>query len=52
MAVPWTSGDCSQGVIRGGSWLHEPGFLRSAFRFWTTRSYRFLTLGFRLAQDL
>ena len=48
----WTSGDCSQRVIRGGSWSGKPRNLRSAARNWNTRSGRFNGLiGFRLAQD-
>ena len=47
----WTSGDCSLRVVRGGSWLFEPWYLRSALRSWFIRSFRFANLGFRLAQD-
>ena len=48
----WTSGDCSQRVIRGGSWSLLPGSLRSAYRTGYSRSARPSLLGFRLAQDL
>ena len=47
----WTSGDCGQRVLRGGSWFHVPRLLRSADRGRDTRSYRGLNIGFRLAQD-
>ena len=48
----WTSGDCRERVLRGGSWGNSPGDLRSALR------YRYLTLvryninGFRLGRTL
>ena len=48
----WSSGDCSQRVIRGGSWFNEPWDLRSSGRYWGTRTYRDHIIGFRLAQDL
>ena len=47
----WTSGDCGRRVRRGGSWFYTPRLLRSAYRYWNTRSYRFFQIGFRLAQD-
>jgi len=47
-----TSASCPQRVIRGGSWLHMPDFLRSAFRSGDTPSIRYLHLGFRLARGL
>ena len=48
----WISGDCSQRVVRGGSWLNFPANLRSAYRYGPTRSGRSNYLGFRLAQDM
>ena len=47
----WTSGDCSQRVVRGGSWFGNPWSLRSAFRGGSARAVRGNNLGFRLAQD-
>ena len=48
----WTSGDCGRRVIRGGAWSTDPRYLRSANRYWGTRSYRvYSRLGLRLAQD-
>ena len=48
----WTSGCGSGAVVRGGSWLFNPRYLRSADRFWFSPSFRFTYLGFRLVQDL
>ena len=47
----WTSGDCIQRGLRGGSWYNNIRSLRSADRHGYTRSHRYFTLGFRLAQD-
>ncbi len=47
----WTSGDCSQRVIRGGSHFHFPEGLFSAERDWESRPVRHFSIGFRLAQD-
>lgn len=46
----WNKGDCSQRVLRGGSWLSRPDALRSAYRFRNSTSVRNNDLGFRLAQ--
>jgi formylglycine-generating enzyme required for sulfatase activity len=45
-------GDCSNRVMRGGSWRTNPRFLRSAFRFSTAWSLRHAHIGFRLARTL
>lgn len=47
----WNKGDCSQRVLRGGSWLSRPDALRSAYRFRNKTTVRNNDLGFRLAQD-
>jgi formylglycine-generating enzyme required for sulfatase activity len=38
-------------VVRGGSWIGIPEFLRSALRNWGDADTRDGSLGFRLAQD-
>ena len=39
-------------AVRGGSWLIEPGWVRSADRVWDGPTFRFYDLGFRLARSL
>ena len=48
----WLSGNCEGRVMRGGSWLDDPWFLRSAKRFWNTSGIRDFNLGFRVARTL
>ena len=48
----WTSGDCEQRVLRGGSWLTEDWKLRSAYRYRDPASVRYFGNGFRVARTL
>lgn len=48
----WDTGDCTQGVIRGGSWGSYPHNLRFATRQGLDRTYRGHEVGFRIATDL
>ncbi len=48
----WTSGDCGQRVVRGGSWVGFSYILRSALRFRLNTGGRFTALGFRVARTL
>lgn len=42
----------SRRVLRGGSWVDDPGVLRSALRYRDGPDYRFSNIGFRLARTL
>ena len=48
----WTSGDCANRVLRGGSWFIIPWILRSAYRGRYSSSYRYFSVGFRVARTL
>ncbi len=48
----WTTGDCRYRVLRGGSWLNFPAFLRSAYRSRDTPDDRGGNGGLRLARTL
>ena len=48
----WQSGDCSQRVLRGGSWGVRPDSLRAAYRFRYTAGGRYYVIGFRVARTL
>ena len=48
----WESGNCSNRVLRGGSWFSFPWLLRSALRFRNVTGSRYLNLGFRVARTL
>ncbi len=48
----WRVGDCSARVLRGGAWLSDPGFLRSADRNRGTAGGRYSSSGFRVARTL
>jgi formylglycine-generating enzyme required for sulfatase activity len=48
----WTSGDCRQRVLRGGSWLSYARLLRVAFRYKNPPDDRCNDLGVRVARTL
>ncbi len=48
----WTVGDCSQRVLRGGSWLNAPRLVRSANRNRVGTGGRLILDGFRVARTL
>ena len=48
----WTTGVCSVGVVRGGFWGNDPGFLRSASRIGITAGFGDSGLGFRVGRTL
>ena len=54
--LPWTSGDCSHRVARGGAWDKEPFYLPSASRVWypnaSSSVIRTNDQGFRIARAL
>ncbi|MCY4514057.1 MAG: SUMF1/EgtB/PvdO family nonheme iron enzyme [Candidatus Tectomicrobia bacterium] len=43
---------CDTRVVRGGSWINGPTFLRSARRDWLPADHRFNVVGFRIARTL
>ncbi len=50
--VSWTSGQCQQRVLRGGSFDNPARYLRSASRFRYDADVRYYANGFRVARDL
>ncbi len=48
----WERGECSRRVLRGGSWLGRPGYLRSANRLRDRSGYHDYLYGFRVARTL
>ena len=48
----WMAGDCGRRVLRGGSWILFPWYLRSAFRSRTSTGIRDGYGGFRVARTL
>lgn len=46
------AGDCSQHVLRGGSKLNDPNYLRAARRIWHLNGVRSFNHGFRVARTL
>ncbi len=45
-------GDCSLRVVRGGSWINWPRFLRPAYRFRYNTTSRYEFVGLRVARSL
>jgi formylglycine-generating enzyme required for sulfatase activity len=48
----WSHANCTQRVIRGGSWRNDKSYLHSASRFRYDADVRFLVNGMRVARDL
>ena len=48
----WENGDCTNRVLRGGSWWIHPYALRSAHRYWEPIGVRADSVGFRVARTL
>ena len=48
----WLRGNCGERVLRGGSWVGGPEYLRSALRFGNTAGTRYHFIGFRVARTL
>jgi formylglycine-generating enzyme required for sulfatase activity len=48
----WTTPNCRRRMVRSGSWLHRPQFLRSAWRDGYTTDFRSNYLGFRVGRAL
>ena len=46
------NGDCSIAVLRGGSWVDQPEYLRSADRDSVRRDYRNVNIGLRVVRTL
>lgn len=44
----WAGGDESRRILRGGSWSHPGGDLRSAYRDWDRKTSRRSSTGFRM----
>jgi formylglycine-generating enzyme required for sulfatase activity len=44
----WRSGVSSERMLRGGSWVNDPNFCRSADRIWLNSNIRIIYFGFRV----
>ena len=50
--IAWLQGDCSNRVLRGGSWYSHPRNIRTAYRQWYKADFRPYIVGFRVARTL
>jgi formylglycine-generating enzyme required for sulfatase activity len=50
--TPWTTGQCRQRVLRGGSFASKMAMIRSAARFRYDQDVRYYANGFRVARDM
>ena len=49
----WThGGDCSRRVLRGGSWIFTPRYIRSASRSRHSTGFRYILAGLRVSRTL
>ena len=48
----WEYGNCAERVLRGGSWIIRPSYLRAAYRLRDTSGIRYGSSGFRVARTL
>ncbi|MXZ43820.1 MAG: formylglycine-generating enzyme family protein [Gammaproteobacteria bacterium] len=48
----WTTGDCARRVVRGGSWIASPFFVRSATRHYYSAENRVSLVGFRIVREI
>ena len=48
----WTTGDCARRVVRGGSWIASPFFVRSATRHFYSAENRVSLVGFRVVREI
>jgi formylglycine-generating enzyme required for sulfatase activity len=48
----WTSSDCRENVIRGGSWRNDSTYAHSSSRFTYDSAVRYILNGFRVAKSL
>ena len=45
-------GDCRSRMVRGGSWIVGPDFVRSALRYWDAANLQGADVGFRVARKI
>jgi formylglycine-generating enzyme required for sulfatase activity len=49
----WTASDCHsrEKLVRGGSWFHDPGFIRVSYRLLCKPDLRLTAVGFRCVEE-